>query len=109
SRLFMAFGGYYDFKPFNYQPLSLLQKALRKPAYWLYQRDVKRHSDFSDRVFVFQHDNFRFWEVLYSGAVAINLNLSYWHFVLPVMPEDGRHYIGISKFKEDIECRIERL
>lgn len=97
TKLFMAFGGYYDFKPLKYQPYSFIDKLLRKPAYWRYQLLKGKGRDFSDEVFIFQHDNFRFWEVLYSGALGVNLDLDFWNFKLPVMPKAGEQYIGIRE------------
>jgi len=99
SKFFMAFGGYYEYKPFRYLPYSFIDKILRKQHYWKYQYLKKNNKDFSDEIFIFQQDNFRFWEVLYSGAVAINLDLQYWNFLLPVMPVSGKHYIGVGKLK----------
>ncbi|MCF8422785.1 MAG: hypothetical protein K9H41_00430 [Bacteroidia bacterium] len=100
-KFFMAFGGYYEFKPTKYLPYKLLDKILRKPAYWNYRRLKKKNHDFSNEIFIFQQDNFRFWEVLYSGSIAINLNLEYWNFKLPVMPVSGEHYFGIGKLKDN--------
>lgn len=99
TKLFMAFGGYYDFKPSHYQPLNLVDRLCKKPYYWNYKRLKKSGKDFSNTVFIFQQDNFRFWEVLYSGAVAINLDLEHWNFKLPVMPQLNEHYIGIGSLK----------
>lgn len=110
SLCFMAFGGYYDFKPIQYQPLTLFQKMLRKPNYWKYKQQKKAGKDFSDSVFIFQQDNFRFWEVLYSGAIAINLDLDFWKFKLPAMPVANKHYIGITSLNADsIEKSFEKL
>jgi hypothetical protein len=95
TRFFMSFGGYYDFKPLKYQPYSVADKLQRKPAFWKYKALKQAGKDFSDTVFIFQQDNFRFYEVLYSGAIALNLDLEHWNFKLPVMPEAGIHYIGI--------------
>ncbi len=100
-KAFMAFGGYYEYKPMRYLPYSVKDKIARKPYYHRYKTLKKANKDFSDQIFIFQQDNFRFWEVLYSGAVAINLDLNYWNFNLPVMPVSGVHYIGIKKLKEN--------
>ncbi|MFO0320985.1 MAG: glycosyltransferase [Bacteroidota bacterium] len=97
---FLAFGGYYEFKPFRYLPYSFTDKVIRKPAYWRYKSLKRKDLDFSNQIFIFQHDNFRFWEVLYSGSIAINLDLEYWKFLLPAMPISGEHYLGIKKLKK---------
>ena len=97
SLLFLAFGGYYEMKPFMYQPYSYLDKVKRKYHYWKYKQKKSNNVDFSDDIFIFQHDNFRFWEVMYSSSVAINLDLDFWGFWLPEMPVNGKHYLGIKK------------
>ncbi|MBX3165259.1 MAG: hypothetical protein KF900_12355 [Bacteroidetes bacterium] len=110
SKFFMGFGGYYELKPFRYLPYNFFDKVLRKPHYWKYNGLKKNNKDFSDEIFIFQHDNFRFWEVLYSGAIAINLDMNYWNFCLPETPVNGVHYIGIDKLKDNqIEKQISSL
>ncbi len=105
----LAFGGYYEYKPFCYQPYTLINKIFRKINYWKYNYARKNKTDFSKQIFVFQQDNFRFWEVLYSGSIAINLNLKYWNFLLPQMPVSGEHYIGIANLHDDVESKIKIL
>lgn len=95
--LFYSFGGYYEFKPFRYLPYSFSDKIARKPYYWKYNKKKKTNQDFSDEIFIFQQDNFRFWEVLYSKSTPINLNFDYWNFLLPETPIEGKHYIGVEK------------
>lgn len=110
TQFFMAFGGYYEYKPLLYLPYSNLNKIARKPYYWKYLKLKNDGKDFSDTVFVFQQDNFRFWEVLYSGSIAINLDLSFWNFKLPVMPIADEHYIGIKTLSADtVDDSMERL
>ncbi len=107
---FMAFGGYYEFKPLKYHPYSAWDKFLRKPFYWRYKKLKSSGKDFSSEVFIFQQDNFRFWEVLYSGSIAINLDLAFWNFKLPVMPKPNEHYIAISTlFAENVESQLLKL
>ena len=96
SMCFLTFGGYYEMKPCYYEPYTFFQKFKRKPFYWSYKSNKKRGKDFSNQVFIFQHDSFRFWEVLYSGSVAINIDLDYWKFKLPIKPETKKQYLGIS-------------
>jgi hypothetical protein len=98
---FLSFGGYYEFKPFRYLPYNLIDKLLRKRYYLLYKLYKKRGKDFSNLVFIFQQDNFRFWEVLFSGAIAINIDLKKWNFILPEMPLSGIHYIGLNKLQNN--------
>ncbi len=93
---FLTFGGYYEMKPYYYEPYTLMQKAARKLYYLRYKQIKKRGEDFSKMVFIFQQDSFRFWETLYSGAVSINIDLDFWNFMLPENPISGKQYLGIS-------------
>lgn len=97
TQFFMAFGGYFEYKPIRFLPYTFTDKIIRKPNYWKYKRLAGTGKDFSDTVFVFQHDSFRFWEVLYSGSIALNLDFDFWNFKLPVMPVANKHYIGIKQ------------
>jgi len=54
-----------------------------------------------------QWDSFRFWEALAAGCVAFHIDLERHGVVLPVMPENWKHYIGINL--ENVEADIERL
>jgi len=54
-----------------------------------------------------QWDSFRFWEALAAGCVAFNIDLERYGVVLPVMPENWKHYIGVNL--ENVDETIERL
>lgn len=54
-----------------------------------------------------QWDSFRFWEALAAGCVAFNIDLERYGVVLPVMPENWKHYIGVNL--EKVDETIERL
>ena len=54
-----------------------------------------------------QWDSFRFWEALAAGCVAFNLDLEHYGGELPVMPEKGKHYLGIDL--SHVSRFIERL
>jgi hypothetical protein len=103
TELFLSFGGYFDFKPLRYMPWNFIDKVLRKPNYWIYRVKEKSKRDFSNHIYIFQQDSFRFWEVLYSGSVAVNIDLDHWNVRLPVMPVSGEHYLGIKKLHNNIE------
>ncbi len=45
---------------------------------------------------IVQWDSWRFWEALGAGCAAFNLDLERYGALLPVMPENGRHYFGIN-------------
>jgi hypothetical protein len=52
-------------------------------------------------------DSFRFWEALAAGCAAINVDLGHYGVELPVMPENGKHYLGINFSR--IDDFVERL
>lgn len=105
-----AYGGYYEFKPFLYQPYSFQDKVLRKINYFGFNFKRKTGLDFSKQVFVFQYDSFRFWETLYSLSCPIHLDFDSWGFVLPVNPVEGQHYLGIKKFNfHEFSSRIQEF
>jgi len=54
-----------------------------------------------------QWDSFRFWEALAAGCVAFNIDLERYGVVLPVMPENWKHYIGINL--ENVEADVRRI
>ena len=108
--LFTAFGGYYEYKPVLYQPYNFIKKIKRKPYYYYSKFLSALNKDISPACFIFQYDNFRFWEVLYSASCPINVNFESWSLKLPVNPEDGKHYLGIKKFDfKEFSARIEEL
>lgn len=54
-----------------------------------------------------QWDSFRFWEALAAGCATINIDLEHYGVVLPVMPKNRTHYLGldfarISSFVEQL-------
>jgi hypothetical protein len=54
-----------------------------------------------------QWDSFRFWETLVAGCVAFNLDLEKHGVMLPVMPENWKHYIGVD-FR-NVDDAIDRI
>lgn len=45
---------------------------------------------------IVQWDSWRFWEALAAGCAVFNLDLERYGALLPVMPENGRHYFGVD-------------
>lgn len=43
---------------------------------------------------VYQYDSWRFWESLVAGCCAIHIDFEKYGIVLPVQPENKKHYIG---------------
>lgn len=48
-----------------------------------------------------QWDSWRFWETLCAGGVALHVDLKKYGAALPVMPENGKHYLGIDLDRVD--------
>lgn len=108
--LFAAFGGYYEYKPIAYVPYNLIDRIKRKPYYWYSKLLLKQNKSISPAVFVFQYDNFRFWEVLYSRSCPVNLNFESWNFQMPVNPVESEHYLGIKQFDfDEFAERVEQM
>jgi hypothetical protein len=45
---------------------------------------------------VAQFDSWRFWESLAAGCLTFHVDLERYDCLLPVAPENGRHYFGID-------------
>lgn len=101
--MFSTFCGYIEYLPKIYQPYNMLDKLRRKPFAIL----NKMTSDKSRFQFVFQHDSFRTWETFYARACPINLDYEDWGLILPEMPINGVHYIGMKRF--DFKSFIEKI
>jgi len=54
-----------------------------------------------------QWDSWRFWEALAAGSVAFHIDLEKYGAVLPVMPTNWKHYIGIDF--DNVEAAIARI
>ena len=54
-----------------------------------------------------QWDSWRFWEAMAAGAVAFHIDLEKYGAVLPVMPTNWKHYIGIDF--DNVEAAIARI
>jgi hypothetical protein len=52
-------------------------------------------------------DNWRFWESLAAGCVSVREDFDKYGFVLPVMPENWKHYIGIDL--SNIKLAVDRI
>jgi hypothetical protein len=52
-------------------------------------------------------DSWRFWESLAAGCATFHVDLDKYGAVLPVMPENWRHYIGIDL--DNLEDAVQRL
>ena len=98
--LFLTFGGYLEYKPIRYRPYNLESRISRK-IYHL-RAKLERVFGLSDEhnYLVYQQDNFRFWEAMYSNSCPISLETEKWDYLLPETPINGQHELGIT----DLEC-----
>ncbi|MEI6329457.1 MAG: glycosyltransferase family 1 protein [Pseudanabaena sp.] len=91
-----SFGGYF-ISPFPHRPWTILGRTLRKTITklgWKTQRLV-------------QWDSWRLWEAWAAGSVPIHLDFDKYGFILPIMPENWKHYIGIDL--DDIDGSVNRI
>jgi len=61
---------------------------------------ILRHLDYKFKLFsynkVYQYDSWRFWESLAAGCCTFHVDLDKYGAVLPVMPVNGVHYLGVN-------------
>lgn len=93
SQFTYSFGGLVDF-PYPGKPL--LQQFHRYSRF-LKTRLGLPNSAASDLI-IYQHDSWRFWEVMASNSIPVHMDYNDWQLVLPVYPENGKHYIGVKRF-----------
>jgi hypothetical protein len=91
-----TFGGFF-LSPWPRNPSSLTSRIFRKAIGKLGWQSKR----------VLQWDSWRFWESLAAGCVAFNLDFEKYGMVLPVMPENWRHYIGIDL--DNIQETVDRI
>ncbi len=86
-----CFGGIIELKPVNENHKQYLGKL-----FLLLSRTL-RYFNLSDAscYYIYQYDNFRFWESLLAGTVSLHMNFDDWGFRFPINPIDKKHYLGI--------------
>jgi len=83
-----------------------------------FRMDITRHGLYSDdptatffkylkEPVIIRWDSWRLWESLICGCLTFHLDFDKYGFMLPVMPENWKHYIGLNL--EDIKGDVERL
>lgn len=96
SKICSSFGGYF-IASFPKQSWNLVGRAARK---LITKLGLKTN-------LIVQWDSWRFWESMAAGCVPIHLDFKKYGFILPVMPENWQHYIGIDL--DDIDGSIDRF
>lgn len=85
SKASTSFGGYFQ-KSIKYKH-DLFSRVLRK---------ADNRLNFLNYDIVYQFDSWRFWESLVAGCCTVHIDLDRYGAVLPVMPINGKHYIGVD-------------
>ncbi|NJP10532.1 MAG: glycosyltransferase family 1 protein [Leptolyngbyaceae cyanobacterium RU_5_1] len=91
-----CFGGFFV-PPVSRDQRSVLSRTLKR---LLGQLGLKAGT-------VLQWDSWRFWEALAAGCVAFHIDLEKYGCLLPEMPENWRHYVGIDL--NNVQAAIARL
>ncbi|MEY2831241.1 MAG: hypothetical protein RLZZ574_499 [Cyanobacteriota bacterium] len=91
-----AFGGYF-LATYPRNPASFGSRLLRKLI-----DELGWHSDR-----VLQWDSWRFWESLAAGCLTFQLDFAKYGLVLPVMPTNWQHYIGVDL--KDVSAAVDQL
>ena len=59
---------------------------------------------------IFQFDSWRFWESLYSKSIPLTYDFRHWNCELPVIPENGLHYLGVKNLNfENLISKIREM
>lgn len=107
SLLTYCFGGNYQLKMPLYRDLpsklrkkwiqtkeKLLKQLAQPQTYDEYLDFIARYQQ---QYYINQFDSWRFWEALVSNSVPIHLDFEENGFILPMMPENFKHYWGVTK------------
>lgn len=97
--LFLTFGGYLEYRPIRYRPYNFESRASRKFYHLRARLERALGLDDEHNYLVYQQDNFRFWEAMYSNSCPISLHAEKWDYLLPETPINGLHYLGITDLK----------
>ncbi|MBE9235971.1 hypothetical protein IQ227_07985 [Anabaena aphanizomenioides LEGE 00250] len=91
SRFCLAYGGFYT------------SNVLLNPYFHQFPEYSK--ITYLQDVVIGRWDSWRLWESWVMGCIPITLDFDKYGFLLPVMPENWQHYIGLdlSKLDEDVE------
>lgn len=95
SLLAYTFGGLIDILPITNNGLDKLTRQCHRVASHLFRSSP---SQMGKHVYVFQHDSWRFWEVMYSSGCPIHMDFEDWGLILPEYPVNGKHYIGVKSW-----------
>ncbi len=96
SHVSFAFGGYFS----SAFPRSVTNPLLGKINGLITKLGVRTET-------VIQYDSWRFWESLLAGCVTLHIDLAKYGAVMPVMPENWKHYVGIDL--DDINGSIDAI
>lgn len=86
------------------------EQDFSKNEYFLLNEQFRTFTSYVERyreTILLRWDSWRFWEALVFGCVTIHLDFEEYGFMLPVMPENWKHYVGINL--ADVRRDVERL
>jgi len=90
SSFTFCFGGSVHFRPLT---LNFVSKILRQYPIIKYKIGL---SNLSSCAIIYQYDSWRLWECLASNSVPLHMDFGMYDWVLPEMPVEGVHYIGVG-------------
>ena len=93
----LAYGGNYE------QDFTKNEYFMGNERFRLFSANVKHIQE----TVILRWDSWRFWESLVFGCVTVHLDFERYGFLLPEMPENWKHYVGINL--SDVKADVERL
>lgn len=91
-----TFGGNLGLLPIE---INFYNKFLRRKNLLYFKILEFLKKDYDELFFLYQFDSWRFWEALYSNTIPVHIDLESWGAMLPVMPVNKKHYLGINKLQ----------
>jgi hypothetical protein len=76
-------------------------------GYFIEQQPKKELTQQAIKVNIRNWDNYKIWEGFAAGCCVITLDLDYYEFLLPQMPINGVHYIGLRL--DDLESTYNKI
>lgn len=98
AQLTYTFGGLIDINNIHNRQFSKFLRWKNRLMKNIFQRFGL---DFSSYIYLYQFDSWRIWEALVSNSCPINMDFEDWGLLLPELPVNGKHYIGIKKLEFD--------
>lgn len=91
-----CFGGFFE-SPWGQDKTNRISRL---------QKRILTHMGWKTQI-ISQWDSWRLWESFAAGCATFHVDFEKYGFVLPIMPENWRHYIGIDF--DNIQATVERI